>query len=209
MIHTVTACIGWSLSWAEPTHGDEDAGDAGQASDHHRHEQDPPPAPLVHAVPPDKVWWHLHSRAEQWTCDSHVCVFSLQLPDEKPQMRRNIEICWVVGETVVDHGISKPVKSYQKEVSSPNWIMSYQCQNTEKNNNKIDRGNRLASSELFCLVCEVFSNSGSTLFLSSMNFSASSVFPTLPRRSGLLSLAVIFVWFAWGSAAITTSAADD
>ena len=57
------------------------------------------------------------------------------LPDKKSKMRRDIEIGGIVGQTIVDHRISKPVKSYQKKVSSANWIVLYQCQNTETQNN--------------------------------------------------------------------------
>ena len=34
---------------------DKHAGDAGESSYHHRAEQDPPPTPLIHKVPPDEI----------------------------------------------------------------------------------------------------------------------------------------------------------
>lgn len=47
------------------------------------------------------------------------------LPNEKSEMRRNIKIGGVIGETIVDHRVSKPVKSYQEKVSASNRITSY------------------------------------------------------------------------------------
>ena len=47
-------------------------------------------------------------------------------------MRRNVEISWVVRKTIVDQSISKPVKSYQKEVFSSDGIMLNERQNTER-----------------------------------------------------------------------------
>ena len=48
---------GVSVNW------DKDAGDAGEATDHHRPEENPPPAPLVHDVPANEVGGNLYGRA--------------------------------------------------------------------------------------------------------------------------------------------------
>ena len=47
------------------------------------------------------------------------------LPNEESEMRRNIEISRVIRETIVDHRVSKPVKSYQEKVSSSDGVTSY------------------------------------------------------------------------------------
>ena len=47
------------------TDWDKHARDAGQAAYHHRPEEDPPSAPLVHDVPADEVRGNLHSRARE------------------------------------------------------------------------------------------------------------------------------------------------
>ena len=49
---------GVSFDW------DKHAGDTGESSYHHCAEQDPPPTPLIHKVPPDEIWWNLHSGTE-------------------------------------------------------------------------------------------------------------------------------------------------
>ena len=55
---------------------------------------------------------------------------AMALPDEKSQMRGYIEISRVVAESIVDHSIGQPVKSYQQKVAPTNWIVTDQCQNT-------------------------------------------------------------------------------
>ena len=59
------------------------------------------------------------------------------LPDKESKMRGNIQICGVVGETVVHQRVGQPVERDEKEVTACYWIPTDHINNTPAHSSKL------------------------------------------------------------------------